>query len=723
MLKSILVLPDGTRLSSGPEDVNPIMQITLTEEVNDQQELMPGAVVASILEATVLTPRGNLRLEAGQEVTLLRQDEDGRQQKQGVYILETPSRDSAHSIRFTAFDRITKLDKDLSGWLEQLEAWPYRLDAFARMVCRECGVNLITEQIPNGDLPVPPFGYPHVTGRQILNWIGQLCGCFCKADPEGDLELKWYTPWHQPVTAGGNMARDLTYETYQVAPVEAVQLRLTEGDRQALWPEAGAGENAMVISGNPIALADVSAHLLPYLETVGQRMAATVYTPCRMTVPADLQIPVGSLLQVTDSNGKTFTTCVMRKVSTAHWDSLESTGSPRMDSPSAANNRSDGEQLQQMMLAVRSLDGEKVVSLINLSEEGVKIKGDKIRLEGTVTANGNFKVLTDGSVEMAGKITADSGRIGTCEIEDGKLVVKDSNGLTLLSAGNNAVKMAGWSADDNSLYSGESFSEAECFLCTGSRGSLSIGNSGKIPGWMIKAGEDFGVTQSGEVYASDIHISGGSMVIPLADTLASGEVVETGYAVMDIDGIGATNVGMFPGEFYGSAIRLRPGGIYYQSELLGEERTMIYSEESNMDVNFHLAGGTWYIDALGSPAQVTSDRNAKLDIQEQPEIYCQLFDRLQPVVFRYKNGKSGRLHTGFIAQDVENAVLSLGLTTQDFAGVCYDLDENGNKTRYGIRYEEFVSMNTWQIQQLKRRIGELEAAVEKLQREKEEQVT
>lgn len=41
----------------------------------------------------------------------------------------------------------------------------------------------------------------------------------------------------------------------------------------------------------------------------------------------------------------------------------------------------------------------EVVSEINQSAEEVKIKGEKISLEGTVTANENFKVLQDGSIQ------------------------------------------------------------------------------------------------------------------------------------------------------------------------------------------------------------------------------------------------------------------------------------------------------------------------------------
>lgn len=137
-----------------------------------------------------------------------------------------------------------------------------------------------------------------------------------------------------------------------------------------------------------------------------------------------------------------------------------------------------------------------------------------------------FKATKDG-INIKGHIVATSGEIGGCSIVDGKLqvptanitgtitanslTVKDTSGDALLTAGNNAVKIAGWNADVNSLYSGSSFSSAECFLCTGSASAFNIGNSGYISGWMIKAGSKFGVTKTGAVWCSDIHATGGDV--------------------------------------------------------------------------------------------------------------------------------------------------------------------------------------------------------------------
>lgn len=68
-------------------------------------------------------------------------------------------------------------------------------------------------------------------------------------------------------------------------------------------------------------------------------------------------------------------------------------------------------------------------SLVGASPEGVKIKGDNITLEGLVTANDNFKILLDGSIEtrnakIYGTVYAQDGKIGGFTIESGRLYWK-----------------------------------------------------------------------------------------------------------------------------------------------------------------------------------------------------------------------------------------------------------------------------------------------------------
>lgn len=131
----------------------------------------------------------------------------------------------------------------------------------------------------------------------------------------------------------------------------------------------------------------------------------------------------------------------------------------------------------------------------------------------------------------------------------------------------------------------------------------------------------------------------------------------------------------------------------------------------------------------------TSDRKQKNNIGEFDERYEALFAKLQPRTYKFINGKSGRTHTGFISQEVEEALSEVGLTALDFAAFCKDVsikeiedpetgetttvevcDENGNpEYNYSLRYEEFIALNTHMIQKLQAEKVELQDKVSSLE--------
>ena len=103
----------------------------------------------------------------------------------------------------------------------------------------------------------------------------------------------------------------------------------------------------------------------------------------------------------------------------------------------------------------------------------------------------------------------------------------------------------------------------------------------------------------------------------------------------------------------------------------------------------------------------TSDREKKTDISYALERYDALFEKLRPASYRLKSGTSGRTHTGLVAQDVEQALASCGLTGQDFAAFVKTQREDGGAD-YGLRYEELIALCIRQIQMLRERVRKLE---------------
>jgi len=153
------------------------------------------------------------------------------------------------------------------------------------------------------------------------------------------------------------------------------------------------------------------------------------------------------------------------------------------------------------------------------------------------------------------------------------------------------------------------------------------------------------------------------------------------------------------GSYSGYRVRVDGDQItwYYGSTQLGELES--YSN-GYVDVQ-----GTWKTN--GNNWISSSDRRIKKDISDFDDSYELLFDNLKPRQYRYVNGNKGRVHSGFIAQEVSDAVIAAGKTIDENAYVCAFRNRE-EEVYYGLRYEELIALNTWQIQKLKQRIKQLE---------------
>lgn len=93
----------------------------------------------------------------------------------------------------------------------------------------------------------------------------------------------------------------------------------------------------------------------------------------------------------------------------------------------------------------------------------------------------------------------------------------------------------------------------------------------------------------------------------------------------------------------------------------------------------------------------TSDARKKMNVNYLEDKYLELFDLLIPKTFKTIYGD--RTHVGFIAQEVEEAMNTVGLTSDEFAGLCYDYDEQGDK-HYSLRYNELFMLCIAKLKQL-----------------------
>ena len=136
----------------------------------------------------------------------------------------------------------------------------------------------------------------------------------------------------------------------------------------------------------------------------------------------------------------------------------------------------------------------------------------------------------------------------------------------------------------------------------------------------------------------------------------------------------------------------------------------------------------------------TSDRSQKHDIKDlESEFAEKIIDGLLAKSFKYNDGDSGRTHFGIIAQDLEELLDELGITSTDFAPLVKEWkdkeveigkDEDGKpivelqkdydaEPTYNVRYEEFIMILVKYCQDLKKKDTLLNGKMQELQQENE----
>lgn len=424
MTKYIMVLPNGTEISSGTGTTNAIASVSITSSVNSETELTMGSVCATMVEITLITPNAGLSITAGDEITLYQASENGSRTKIGLFTVNKPTRPSANRMKLTAYDRIIKLDKDISAWLASLEGWPYTITELANLVCAECGVTRTSQTLPNGSFSIEsnPTSEP-VTGRQMMKWIAEIAGRFVTADANGNITFSWYTTSSVKITPNGSnyyFSESLEYENYTVKPADAVKLRLADAQDGALWP-AGETENPYIVSGNKLLSLNILNASTSVLDTMLQSVNVG-YTPCRITIPASTNIKAGQIVTVTDRNGKTFQTYIMHAHKTGQRLTLESTGSSLRNNSENLNTLSDA----AMKEYVDSVANSAASSAADSAVKGLEEMQTQEYIFNKLTNNGEVQglYLKDGKVYLnatfieSGFISADIIRAGYIRSED-----------------------------------------------------------------------------------------------------------------------------------------------------------------------------------------------------------------------------------------------------------------------------------------------------------------
>lgn len=129
----------------------------------------------------------------------------------------------------------------------------------------------------------------------------------------------------------------------------------------------------------------------------------------------------------------------------------------------------------------------------------------------------------------------------------------------------------------------------------------------------------------------------------------------------------------------------------------------------NSDALYNLGSRNFVWDAIYCSTNELngSDRNIKNSIEALPEKYVRMLELVEPKRYKLNSGTSGRFHTGFIAQEVEDAMRACGINSQEFAGWARATREDGSET-YFLRYSEFIPVLWAKVREQEERLKRLE---------------
>lgn len=344
-------------------------------------------------------------------------------------------------------------------------------------------------------------------------------------------------------------------------------------------------------------------------------------------------------------------------------------------------------------------------NLVNIISGGsAKIQAKNITLDGVVTANSNFKILADGSVEavngkFSGKVTTDEGNIGGWVIKAGSMTRSYSA-----------------SGKDHWLYfdTGTTDQSYAAMMLRTKASTASV--------WEDK----FSITWGGRLLARDADITG---------TIRANNGSVAGFTINGsrLDGNPTSEITalhLFANDavfeagqslsqkyaFKAHTHNVVNNGYFDVAQATGDSNGGTFSPtlvKKSGSIHLGYAGLLWSRLYAANATISTSDANEKTDIHSIDERYERMFMDLKPVNYRWANRASDdnhdRVHCGLVAQEVEASAVKHGLSANEFATICKDrLDvpaADGRTTVYGLAYSELHGLEIHMIQKNARSIA------------------
>lgn len=443
MYYSVLRLPNGTELKGG-EAGSTLKALTLHTAVNAGQEFTIGSAFSDYIEAEIWAdPGGSLQITAGDALTYYRQNDAGNRTKVGVFYAEKPTRTKRNSYKVTAYDTMSKLDADFSGWLHANQAqFPKTIWQLVQLACQRAGVTLASSSLPiNGSYSVQAFYADDLTCRQIISWAAEAAGCYAHMNADGKLQFLTYTDKRSTakITPDGASnstayyADSLSYEDYAVKAIEKVQIRQSDSDVGVIYPDSTTATNTYAVQGNLLLTTGTEANLKSVVQNLYNVLKNVTYTPCKVSVPSSSGLACGQIVHVKDARGREFDTYLMSATISSGKASFESVGSASRESSSAVNSQSYKNLTGKMLEIKTSVDGLEVKA----SDLTGKYTDLKATVDGLSSEVKKDTKITGGGNLILGSESFKNAELKGNEVSGSSVTYNDTGSATVTNANSN----------------------------------------------------------------------------------------------------------------------------------------------------------------------------------------------------------------------------------------------------------------------------------------------
>lgn len=225
-------------------------------------------------------------------------------------VVEAPTTNSS-ILSLTCYDNMYKFDRDYS---ESNLSYPATRGQIIRDACNICGVQLQTVTFDNDDYVIQEKpSVEQLTFRQLISWVAQIGGQFCRCDSLGRLCIGWYDlkSYEIDTMKDGSYIPIKSYDNLSVNNEDVVitGVRVTEYRGGSTSEE----DSVSFLYGKDGYVIDIKDNKLVFTgkgekiaTMIGERVVGMRFRPFSVSMMNNPEVEAGDICLITDRKGNQY---------------------------------------------------------------------------------------------------------------------------------------------------------------------------------------------------------------------------------------------------------------------------------------------------------------------------------------------------------------------------------------------------------------------------------